>query len=103
MNNQVLDLIQAIKSSKEYQEYQIELNRVKQLPELKKEIDDYRTKNFRLQTNKDTTMKDIELFEEEYTDFIQNPFVADFLSAEVGFCRLMQKINIQITAALNFE
>ena len=71
--------------------------------DLKKEIDEYRTKNFRLQTNKDTTMKDIELFEEEYTDFIQNPFVADFLSAEVGFCRLMQKINIQITAALNFE
>ena len=45
----------------------------------------------------------IEEFEREYEKFRENPIVADFLAAELGFCRMMQSVNIKITEALNFE
>ena len=45
----------------------------------------------------------IEAFEREYEDFRENPLVDDFLSAELAFCRMMQKYNDRIMDAIDFE
>ena len=96
-------LILAIRDSDTYKEYMTQLERVKQQPELKKQIDDYRARNFELQTGSDVRFEQIDQFEKEYEGFRENPYVSDFLAAELAFCRMMQDINIRITEAMHFE
>ena len=45
----------------------------------------------------------MEAFEQEYMKFRENPLVEDFLRAELAFCRMMQEVNILITAEIDFE
>lgn len=96
-------LIEAILDSRKYQEYDIQRNKVKQFPELKAQIDEFRRRNYELQTSDDTAFEKIEQFEKEYSDFRENPLVSDFLAAELAFCRMMQDINLRLTEALQFE
>lgn len=98
-------LIAAIKDSREYQNYMREKEKVARFPELKAQIDDFRVRNFRLQnmSNDDELFHKIEEFEREYEKFREDPLVSDFLAAELDFCRMMQRVNIQMTAALEFE
>ncbi|MBE5883584.1 MAG: YlbF family regulator [Lachnospiraceae bacterium] len=96
-------LIEVIKESEIYQEYVTQLERVKQQPDLKQQIDDFRERNYVLQTSGEAAFDKIEQFEREYEDFRENPYVSDFLAAELAFCRMMQDINIGITEAIHFE
>ncbi len=95
--------IDKILETEEYQEYVIQKNKVKQQPELKAQIDAFRTRNFEMQTGKELVFEKIEAFEREYEDFRENPLVDDFLSAELAFCRMMQKYNDRIMDAIDFE
>lgn len=95
--------IAVIMDTEEYKEYDAQRNRVKQFPELKAQIDDYRTRKFLFQTREDTTFEQINDFEREFEDFREKPLVSDFLEAELAFCRLIQSINTRITEAVHFE
>ena len=95
--------ITAIMDTDEYREYDLQRNRVKKYPELKAQIDEYRRRNFLLQTREDTAFEKIDQFEKEYEGFRENPLVSDFLAAELAFCRMIQGINMRITEAVHFE
>lgn len=95
--------IMAIRNTETYQNYVRERDRVKQYPELKAQIDDFRKRNYELQSSPDTDFHKIDQFERDYEDFRENPMVDDFLAAELAFCRMMQKANMQVTAAIEFE
>lgn len=97
------ELIVLIKNCSEYTAYEEQLRRVKQVPGLKEQIDNFRRQNFALQSSNDYSFEKIEAFEREYEKFRENPLVSDFLSAELAFCRMMQSITIQITDAVEFE
>lgn len=99
----ILDFVTKIKDSEEYQAYNREKEKVKCYPDLKAQIDEFRRRNYEMQTKEDTAFDTIEQFEREYADLRENPIVADFLAAELAFCRLMQQINIQIMDSLDFE
>ncbi len=96
-------LVGAILDSEEYKEYDKQRNRVKQYPDLKAQIDEYRKKNFELQTSEENVFEKLSQFEKEYADLRENPMVSDFLTAELAFCRMMQDINLRLTEALHFE
>lgn len=98
-------LVAAIKKTTEYQEYEFQKEKIKRIPELKARIDDFRKKNYELQNSpqSDNLMEAVERFQKEYESFMENPLVADFLQAELAFCRLMQDVNVHITAAIDFE
>ena len=68
-----------------------------------KQIDDFRTRNFELQTSGDCAFDKLEAFEKEYEGFRENVLVDEFLAAELAFCRMMQEINIRITEAMQFD
>lgn len=74
---------------------------IAQYPDLKRQIDDFREKNFRLQneTDSDRLFDEIDRFEREYEEFRKNPIVNDFLAAELAFCRLFQEIQAAIGEA----
>lgn len=97
------EFISAVLATEEYQTYLAELNKVKQYPELKAEIDDFRKRNFELQSSADNDFNKLDRFEKEYETFRENPLVQDFLAAELDICRLIQGLYARITAELNFE
>lgn len=103
MEEAVAAFVCAIKESEEYQAYVREKVKVKQFPELKAQIDEFRRRNYVMQTREDTAFEEIEQFEKEYANFREQPLVSDFLAAELAFCRLMQQINISVTDSLDFE
>ncbi|WP_303408980.1 YlbF family regulator [uncultured Duncaniella sp.] len=45
----------------------------------------------------------MEAFEREYREFRENPAVDEFLRAELAFCRMMQEMNVLLTAEIDFE
>lgn len=103
VNEAVEHLVGAIRNTDAYLEYQKQLARVKEQPELKRQIDDFRTRNFELQTSKDTNFDKIDQFTRENEAFRENPLVSDFLAAELAFCRMMQEIGLYVTDQMRFE
>lgn len=103
VNQAAEQLIGAIRNTDIYLEYQRQLARAKEQPELKRQIDDYRTRNFELQTSKDTNFDKIDQFTRENEAFRENPLVSDFLAAELAFCRMMQEIGLYVTDQMHFE
>ena len=95
--------VQAIRNTDAYLEYQKQLARVKEQPELKRQIDEFRTRNFELQTSKDTNFDKLDQFTRENEAFRENPLVSDFLAAELAFCRMMQEIGLYVTDQMHFE
>ncbi len=106
MNNidrSLKQLTDDILASDIYRAYKEQCARIKEDPELKKQVDEYRARNLQLQTNEATTFEQIDRFEREYAGFRDIPLVADFLAAELAFCRLLQDINLRLTEAMDFE
>lgn len=104
VENAVEQLIAEILSSDEYLAYDVQRNTVKKYPELKAQIDEFRERRFLIQNSPDgNSMDKMEAFEQEYSDFRENPLVNDFLAAELDFCRMMQQVNLQITEGVHFE
>lgn len=103
MDDAVKQLITAILQSDIYRKYDLERIEVKKVPGLKEKIDEYRSRNYMLQNSSGYAFDKIEQFSRENETFREDPLVSDFLAAELAFCRLIQEINIDITAALDFE
>ena len=103
VNQAVEQMVQAIRNTDAYLEYQKQLARVKEQPELKRQIDEFRTRNFELQTSKDTNFDKLDQFTRENEAFRENPLVSDFLAAELVFCRMMQEIGLYVTDQMRFE
>lgn len=93
----------AILETKEYKEYDLQRNRVKEDPSLKEQIDEFRKQNYELQVSADNAFEKMEEFERKYSDFWEDEMVADFLSAELALCRMMQQVSLRLTEALDFE
>lgn len=96
-------LITAVLECEEYLAYRAELDRVLQIPGLKTQIDEYRKRNYELQSSMDIDFEKLDRFEKEYENFRTDPVVWDFLAAELAFCKRMQAIETRITAELDFQ
>lgn len=103
IDNATDEFIAALLATDVYENYRQELEKVKKEPGLKAQIDDFRKRNHEFQASTDNDFDKLDRFEKEYEVFRANPLVADFLAAELALCRMMQRINLRITAGLNFE
>lgn len=103
LDSAIAALTEAVLATEEYQAYAAELAKVKQYPELKKQIDDFRKRNFELQLSADNDFNRLDRFEKEFETFRENMLAQDFLAAELDLCRLIQDVYLRITAALHFE
>lgn len=97
------NLIAEIKASDKYIEYRRQLDLLKAQPELKAQVDDYRKRNFELQSSDNMAFERLIDFQREFKDFRENPLVDSFLAAELDFCRMLQKINFHLTDSMDFE
>ncbi len=103
LDEAVSEYIRAIKNTEEYQDYQREKELVKQFPELKAQIDEYRRRRFELHHDENAQLETVEEFAAEYAAFLEIPQVADFLAAELALCRLMQEADRRVVESLKFE
>lgn len=105
LENVVDSMINAIKNTKEYQNYLREKEKISRFPDVAQQINEYRIKNYELQsmTSKEELFNKIDDFDREYEKFKEDPLVSDLLEAELDFCRMMQNITMTVTAALDFD
>lgn len=105
MQGAALDFVRAVKESAEYQEYEMQLAKIKRQPELYEKVNEFRQKNYVIQNmeSSDDIMDRMEELEQEYEQLRDIPLVEDFLEAETSFCRMMQEINMFITKELDFQ
>ena len=105
MKKETVQFASAIKETKQYQKYFEQKEKLKAYPELKEQIDEFRWRNYQLQTtcDQDELYFKLEEFELENEEFRANPFVSDFLAAELGFCRMMQQIYSDLAEKIEFE
>ena len=75
VNQAVEQMVQAIRNTDAYLEYQKQLARVKEQSELKRQIDEFRTRNFELQTSKDTNFDKLDQFTRENKSRRENPLL----------------------------
>lgn len=105
MRNTVITFAQEVKRSEVYQEYERQLARIKEQPELYGKVNEFRQTNFDIQTNEapENMMERMEQFEREYSWLRENALVEDFLQAELAFCRMMQEVDALIVEELDFQ
>ncbi len=100
----VKNLVDTIKNTDEYKEFQFQKDKIDKFPELKDRINEFRKKNYELQNSGQsaTLMEDAERLQKENEDLLENPLSADFLQAELEFCRMMQDVNACIIEGVDF-
>ncbi len=101
---QVEALAQCIKDSQIYRNYRIQVEKIEKQPGLLDQINEFRRKNFELQSVEpsENMLDKIDAFNKEYESFRESPLVSDFLQAELDLCRLMQRIQVRLTEAIDF-
>ena len=100
------EFIDRLQETEEFLEYQEAKKALEGYPQLKAEIDAFRQKNFELsQSDGDPArlLEEVDKLERQVETFRENPLVNDFLSSELAFIRLMQKVYRIITDSIDFE
>lgn len=94
-----------IMDSDTYREYLFQREKIKRQPDLYEKVNEFRQRNFELQNEAegDDLFNRLEAFEMEYEKFRENPFVDDFLRAELAFCRMMQEVYVLLAEEIDFE
>ncbi|MBR5420793.1 MAG: YlbF family regulator [Lachnospiraceae bacterium] len=105
IDNELFTLIEAVKHSNTFKEYDRCRIALKSDPELKARVDKYREENYLLQTSEDDgTLQDrIEAFARDNMELSEMPRVRAFLDAELALCRMLQEITDRVVRAIDFE
>lgn len=97
-------LVTAMKDSDEYVRYQRAEAKVAEFSGLQQRIDEFRSSWYELQRDKDRDLfHQIDQVQEKYADLRENPYVQEFLTAELALCRIFQRVNWAIVQNLDFN
>lgn len=98
-------LIQAIWEGEEYKRYQKIRAKVHERPELEQKIHEFRKKNYEVQNRADerALYDQVDGLEREGIEFRKDPLVNEYLTAELGICRLFQRINWELVQNIDFD
>ncbi len=98
-------LIRVIQDSREYRDFCAAKRKLDKMPELKKQIHEYRMQTYRLQnfSDEESLYDNVQEFNTQYAQFRKNPLVNAYLSSELAVCRMIQKISANIVDAVDLE
>ncbi len=105
VENELFVLIEAVKHSETYKNYDRARVTLKSDPELMERVNEYRMQNFELQNSVDDgTLHDrIDAFARENMDLSEEPRVRAFLNSELALCRMLQEITDRVVEGIDFE
>ncbi len=103
LHDELGEFIVKLKKTKVYLEYEVQKNRLCEQPELKQRVDDYRRRNYEIQTRayQENIFDEMERFQRESEHLRDIPLVHDFLAAELALCRMIQKVTNTIVEAVS--
>ena len=97
-------LVTAMKNSEEYVRFKRAEAKVAEFSGLQQRIDEFRGSWYALQSSGAPDLfGQIDQVEETYMDFRENPYVQEFLAAELALCRMFQQVNWTIMQNLDFD
>ena len=98
-------LIRVIQDSREYREFCEAKRKIADMPELKKQINEYRKETFRLQNfgDEESLYDRIQEFNAQHVQFRRDPLVNEYLSSELAVCRMLQKISASVMESVDLE
>ena len=102
LKNEIIKEILQSEEYKEYRRYQTEINRK---PDLKRQVDEFRMKNFELQNSSDVPdmFTAMEQLNAEYADMRNQDIVNRYLMAEITFSRLVSNMCQDIMEAIDID
>ncbi len=98
-------LIAMVKACPEHVEYDRALEKLKEYPDKLERVQEFRKKNYRLHNSDE----EVDLFTEadrvadEFRDVYKDPIMQDYLKAEAGICKVVQRINAAVISSIDFE
>lgn len=97
-------LVTAMKNSEEYIRFKRAEAKVAEFSGLQQRIDEFRGSWYPLQSSGAADLfEQIDHVEEQYSDLRENPYVQEFLAAELAVCRMFQQVNWKILQNLDFD
>ena len=98
-------LISAVKNGSVYKQYCEALEVVNQNPELKKQIDELRVLNYRIQTESEeiNLYEAIDHVDERMEELCRIPEVNRFMETELALCKQLQGISTAIHQGINLD
>lgn len=97
-------LIQAVKDSPECREFRRVRELIHQEPEKAKAVNEFRKKNYELRTfGENELFAEMDRLDKEYASLRAQPYVNEFLSAELAVCRMVQRINYRLMEEIDFD
>ena len=97
-------LVTAMRNSEEYVRFQKAEAKVAEFSGLQQRIDEFRSSWYALQSSGSQDLfEQIDQVDEKYMDFRENPYVQEFLAAELALCRMFQQVNWAIMQNLDFD
>lgn len=98
------NLIRAIHSSNEYNQYHRLLEKIRQDENLYESMCDFRRRNFEIQMeNSPDSIDKLSALRNEYSQTVNNSVVAEFLIAELRFNKLARQINTTLLEGMNLD
>ena len=103
LHDELGEFIVKLKQTEVYREYEEQRNRLAEQPELKQRVDDFRRRNYELQTRNypENIYDEMERFQRESEHLRDIPLVHDFLAAELALCRMIQRVTTTIVEAVS--
>ncbi len=103
IQKQLDDFIVDLKNTQVYRDYEEQLQKLSEQPELKQRVDDFRRRNYEIQTRayEEHIFDEVERFQRESEHLRDIPIVHDFLAAELALCRMIQKVTAAIVEAVS--
>ena len=99
------ELIQAIRQGDIYQDYLKATNALNEDEELKRQVDDLRSRNFKLQKEGlvESMFEKTSQLEEEFCEVRKNLVASKYLDAELALCKMLKEIRMKISDAAEFD
>ena len=103
LHEELDDFIAKLKKTQVYLEYEEQLRKLSEQPELKQRVDDFRRRNYEIQTRaySENIFDEVERFQKESEHLRDIPIVHEFLASELALCRMIQKVTTTIVEAVS--
>lgn len=99
------NLIEAIQSSEEYVRFSAMRDKLREDPELHRQVNEFRVNVFEVQNSQETVDMYVEQQRlcRESEEFRKNSLVDEFLRTELAVCRILQKMVADIVQAVDLD
>lgn len=100
----ITELVNALKETEEYQQYQERRSKLRQEPEKMQQVNEFRKRSYLLQNSKESIdlFTEIDRLQEESASLRAQPDVSEYLAAELALCRRVQHINYRLIQEIDF-